>query len=438
MSATLIKGAYVLTMDEGLGSMSDCDVLIRDELIAEVGPGLDAPDAEVVDGRGRVVMPGLVDCHRHMFSGMLRGGCSNVTYTGKSGGYFEVVIRQYGGSFTPDDSRMSSRIGALESINSGITTLHAWEHNIMSVDHGRASLEGMADTGLRGRFSYGPPNDTQVVDLDGVLALRDELFSRGAGGRWEADDGRWHLGVATRGVETRHPEVWQREAEFARQEGLPLTAHLMQEGDVRDLKEKDVLGPDLMVCHALGASESEMADLRETGTPVCVSTPAVARAGLRASPVTELMRAGVLVCLSIDSTAGCDTADMFALMRITMIVERTRHEDAGVYSTHDALRQATIDGARGLGLGDVTGSLTPGKRADVIVVNTAAINLTPWTVPETLLASCVYPENVEAVFVDGRCLKRDGALVEVDMDTAIAEANDQFQSLQDRVGVPFE
>lgn len=438
MSETLIRGAYVVTMDDQLGAMSDCDVLIRDELIADVGRNLTVPGAEVLDGSGRVVMPGLVDGHRHMFSGLLRGGCSDVGYTGSTGGYFEIVIRRYGGSFRAEDTYMASRIGALESINGGITTLHAWEHNMISRDHARASLEGMRDTGLRGRFSYGPPNDTMIVDRDGVLRLREELFSRTSDGRWETIDGRWHLGLATRGVELRKPEIWHGEAEFAREEGLPLTAHLMAEGDVEALNERGVLGPDLLACHAFGATGGELADLRETDTPVCVATPAVARSGLRSSPIVAAMRAGVRVCLSVDSTAGCDTADMFAVMRITMIVERMLHEDAGVYSTHDALRQATIEGARALGLGDVTGSLTPGKRADVIVINTVALNLAPWTVPETLLASCVYPSNVEAVFVDGHCLKRDGALVGVDVDTAVADANAAFARLRSRVSVPFQ
>src|SRR5262249_49535398 len=139
-------------------------------------------------------------------------------------------------------------------------------------------------------------------------------------------------------------------------------------------------------------------------------------------------------CLSVDSTAGCDTADMFAVMRITMIVTRLLSNDSGVYSTRDAIRQSTIDCARALGLGDVTGSLTPGKRADVIVIDTRAFNLVPFTVPETLVASCVYPTNVETVFVDGRCLKRDGSLVDVDVQAFAAEANEQFHDLEARVG----
>jgi len=436
MSETLIRGAYILTMDDDLGALSHGDLLMRDNLIAEVGENLDAPGAELMDGSGKLVMPGLIDGHRHMFSGLLRGGCSDVKYTGNQGGYFEVVIRRYGGSFTPEDSYMASRIGALESINGGITTLHAWDHNMISFDHALASARAMHETGLRGRFSYGPPNDTMIVDQDGVRRLREEMFPS-RNGHWETRDGRWHLGLATRGVELDRPEIWQGEAAFARAEGLPITAHLMREGHVSELDEQDLLGPELFACHALGVSDAEIERLRDTDTPVCASTPALARTGGRPTPIRRLMEGGVRLCLSVDSTAGCDTADMFAVMRITMIVERMLHEDAGVYSCGDALRQSTIETARALGLGDVTGSLTPGKRADVIVLNLDCINLAPFTVPETLLASCVYPSNVETVFVDGRCLKRDGELVGVDLPATVREANQAFQDLQKRVGTPF-
>jgi cytosine/adenosine deaminase-related metal-dependent hydrolase len=129
---------------------------------------------------------------------------------------------------------------------------------------------------------------------------------------------------------------------------------------------------------------------------------------------------------------------MFAVMRITMIVERMLHHDAGVYSCAQVLKHATLDGARALGLGDITGSLTPGKRADLIMINTRALNLAPLTVPETLVASCVYPSNVETVFVDGKCLKRDGRLVGVDVDAFIDRANATLRGLEARVGRHLE
>jgi 5-methylthioadenosine/S-adenosylhomocysteine deaminase len=437
MSETLIRGAYVLTMDDELGSIPSGDVLIRDNSIAEVAEHVEAPNADVIDGRNKVVMPGLIDGHRHMFSALLRGGCSDTRYEGNQGGYFEIVILRFGGAFTPEDTYWSSRLGALESINGGITTLHAWEHNMLSFDHAHASARALHETGLRGRFSYGPPNQTMILDRDGVLRLRDEMFSNRNGYSY-TDDGMFHLGVATRGVEIDKPEVWQGEAAFAREHGLPLTAHLMRAGHVTELEEKGFLGPQLFACHALGITDEEIAKLVATDTPVCVATPAIARTGGEKSPVVQLMQGGVRICLSVDSTAGCDTADMFAVMRITMIVERMLHEDPSVYPCHDVIRHSTIETARALGLGDVTGSLTPGKRADVILLSLNSLNLAPFTVPESLIATCVQPSNVETVFVEGKCLKRDGQLVGVDVAETVAKVNEQFSALQERVGSPYE
>jgi cytosine/adenosine deaminase-related metal-dependent hydrolase len=437
MNEILIRGGTVLTMDDRLGTLGTGDVLIRDQCIAEVGERLFAPAAEVIDATGRIVMPGLIDGHRHMFSGLLRGACSDTRYTGNEGGYFEIVIRRFGGNFTPEDTYISSRLGALESINGGITTLHAWDHNMISYDHALASAQAMIETGLRGRFSYGPPNDTMVLDQAGVLRLRTALFGGTVNGAAATADGRWTLGIATRGVELSKPEIWEPEFAFARTHGLPITAHLM-EGNIPPLRARGALGPDVLAVHVYGADEADIGYLVETRTPVCIATPASARSGSPTSPVVKLMQAGVPLCLSVDSTAGCDTADMFAVMRITMIVERMLHRDAGVYTCAQVLRHATIEGAHALGLGDITGSLTPGKRADLIVINTRALNLAPLTVPETLVASCVYPSNVEAVFVDGRCLKRDFRLVGVDVAAFVDLANGTLKRLEARVGRRIE
>src|SRR5262249_7885705 len=159
-------------------TIPNADVLIRDQAIAAVGQGLEAGEAEIIDGTGRVVMPGLVDGHRHMDSGILRGGCSDISYSGHRGGHFQIVIRPFLCNFTPQDPYIPSRLGAVESVNGGITTLHAWEHNMISYEHAKASARAMHETGLRGRFSYGPPNDTMTLDQNGVERLRKEMFPR--------------------------------------------------------------------------------------------------------------------------------------------------------------------------------------------------------------------------------------------------------------------
>jgi cytosine/adenosine deaminase-related metal-dependent hydrolase len=127
------------------------------------------------------------------------------------------------------------------------------------------------------------------------------------------------------------------------------------------------------------------------------------------------MRGGVRVCLSIDSVSASDNCDMFAIMRMSVLKERNKYGDPSVYSAEDVLRQATIDGARALGLGEVTGSITPGKRADLILLRRDDTNLIPFNSAMALAVFAAQPRNVESVFIDGILRKRAGRLADVDV-----------------------
>jgi 5-methylthioadenosine/S-adenosylhomocysteine deaminase len=443
MSKTLITDALVLTMDEGLGTLPRGDVLIDGSRIAAVGPGLERESGvEVIDGRDRIVMPGFVDTHRHMWAAMLRG-CACY---GDLGTYFHDVVFTYGANFTPEDTYASVRFGLAEAIDSGITTMHAWEHNIQTPRHADAALEALEESGLRGRFSYGPSSDpeagssfaqgTETIDLDDVLRLRKERFGD--------PDRRLHLGIACRGVDYSQPEIWQREFAWAREHGLPITTHTMMTAhDVERVRaigvyqEHQALGPDVLLVHAIHTNEEERRYLAETGTPVSLSILSEMRVGMGIPPIVEMMSAGVPLCLSVDTMAASDNSDMFAVLRVTMLVARGVHQDGKVYQPDQVLRHGTIDGARALGLGDVTGSLTPGKRADVIVLRADDLNLAPINVADGQVVLAAQPRNVEHVWVDGIARKRDGELVGVDTAQLVRGAKDAVAGLSERLGRPL-
>ena len=204
MTRTLIADAFVLTMDDELGALPRADVLLDGPRIEAVGSDLPRDVDEVIDGRDRIVMPGFVDTHRHMWAAMLRGcACYGDLAT-----YFHDVVFTYGANFTPDDTYTSIRFGLAEAVESGITTMHAWEHNLQTPAHADAALQAMTESGMRGRFSYGPSSDpeagssfaqgTETIDFDDVLRVRGERF--------EHDDGLLHLGIACRGVEYSQPD----------------------------------------------------------------------------------------------------------------------------------------------------------------------------------------------------------------------------------------
>jgi 5-methylthioadenosine/S-adenosylhomocysteine deaminase len=430
MATTLIRNGLVLTMDTKLGTLYGGDVLIEDDRIAAVGEELPAKGCEVIDASDMIVMPGFVDGHRHMYAGMLRG-TGNDDY--KS--YFPKVVLGIGGSYTPEDTYISSRLGTLESIDTGITTLHAWDHNMISPAHADASLRAMRESGLRLRFSYGPDNQSMRLNHKDVLRMRDEVFTRYEGGRYWTPDGNAFLGIATRGIENNDREVYLADYEFARKNGLPITAHFMEK-NVEQTRDDDVLGPDVLPIHLNGASPEDMAHVARSGSPVVIAPIALARVGEKASDIPALMKAGIKLGISVDSVSGADCCDFFAQMKFALCMWRSNYRNAMIIQPLDILRMATCQGAEVVGLGDVTGSLTPGKKADLILLRTTDINFTPVNNPVMQVVMSGQPSNVDTVFIDGVCRKRAGQLVGVDVREVAAAVQEAVAGIAERVGYP--
>jgi cytosine/adenosine deaminase-related metal-dependent hydrolase len=417
----LIRGGYVLTMDPA-GDIPGGDVHLRDGVIREIGRNLDVPGAEVLDAAGKIVAPGLVDTHWHMWNTLLRGmSDGRPTPAGPDrGGYFATCVA-LGRHFRPDDSYAGTRLAAAEAIDAGITTVHDWAHNIRGLDWAEAGLRALRESGLRARFSFGyqtgHAND-RLMALDDLARLAATWPSRSA-------DGRIHLGMAWRGTGGSNPamrvapQLYREEIAAARGLGLPVTVHACgpaaAAGQVATYSDAGLLGPDLQLVHMNNASATEVALAAQAGAPVSVSPWTELQIGY-GQPVTgELLAAGVPVGLSVDTTMLSGNADLFAVMKVThaCVNGQARHEFA--LTARDVLRLATIDGARTLGLGAVTGSLTVGKRADVIVVGLDSPSLGVFTDPARLLVTAASPRDVELVVADGRVLKRDGVVTALDV-----------------------
>jgi 5-methylthioadenosine/S-adenosylhomocysteine deaminase len=153
------------------------------------------------------------------------------------------------------------------------------------------------------------------------------------------------------------------------------------------------------------------------------------RAGTGLAPIVEMMRAGVDISHSIDTMVASDNSDMFALLRTAMIMQRGRLEDPTIYTPEQVLKQGTIGGARALGLDKVTGSITPGKKADIIFIRTDDLNIAPMNVPDGQVVLAAQPRNVDSVWIDGRLLKQRDALVNFDIRQLVAAATEAVQGL---------
>ena len=444
----IIRSGHVVTMDPGLGDIPGGDVLVTGGRIAAVGAGLDAaalgtPQARELDARGMIVAPGLVETHWHLWNTLLRAMSGGMPGSGRPAGYFPVSLG-LGQAFTAQDNYHGTLLACAEAVNSGITTVHDWSHNVRGPAYAEAELRALSEAGLRARYSYGysagHPND-QAMDTGGLRALHrdwDSWSGPSAPGR----AGLLTLGMACRGLGGSNPAmrvppgVYQREMAAARELGLPITVHASgppaAAGQIAALAGAGLLGPDLQVVHANSATAAEIAQLAEAGCAVSLSPFSELLIGYGLPQTAELLAAGIRVGLSVDTTALTGNADMFAIMKLTQgLINATAHQEFAC-TARQALALGTIEGARSLGLDEVTGSLTPGKRADIILVATGHPNLGVLTNPAGLLVTAAQPGNVDTVLADGQILKRGGALVTLDGERITAQAREALAGVRAR------
>jgi cytosine/adenosine deaminase-related metal-dependent hydrolase len=385
-----------------------------------------------------IVAPGLVETHWHLWNTLLRSMSGGMPGEDRPAGYFPVSLG-LGQVFTDQDNYHGTLLACAEAINSGITTVHDWSHNVRGPAHAEAELRALAEAGLRARYSYGysagHPND-QVMDTGGLRALhRGWKTGAGAGGLLT-------LGVACRGPGGSNPAmrvppgVYQREMATARELGLPVTVHASgppaAAGQIAALAGAGLLGPDLQVVHANSATAAEIAQLAEAGCAVSLSPFSELLIGYGLPQTAELLAAGIRVGLSVDTTALTGNADMFAIMKLTQgLINATAHQEFAC-TARQALALGTIEGARSLGLDAVTGSLTPGKRADIILVATGHPNLGVLTDPAGLLVTAAQPGNVDTVLANGQILKRGGALDTLDGERISAQAREALAGIRSR------
>ena len=424
----LIRGGYLLTMDSA-GDIPGGDVHIRDGEIVAIGSGLDAPGAEVIDAAGKIVAPGLVDTHWHMWNTLLRGLSDGHPDGDGRSGYFATCVA-LGRHFRPGDTYAGTRLACAEAADAGITTVHDWAHNIRGIEWAEAGLLALSESGLRARFSYGyetgHPNDRPMA-LDDLSRVASAWPAYSAGGRL-------HLGMAWRGTGGSNPamqvapKLYREEIEAGRGLGLPISVHACgprhAAGQIAVYGAAGLRGPDVQVIHLNNASAGEISLAADHRTPVSVSPFTELQIGY-GQPVTgALLAAGLPTGLSVDTTMLSGNADMFAIMKVTQGCANALAHDEFALTARDVLRLATIEGARTLGLDAVTGSLVPGKRADVNDDSVDAPNLGVLTDPARLLVTAAHPGNVETVIADGRVLKRSGALTGYDVSEVARSARE--------------
>jgi 5-methylthioadenosine/S-adenosylhomocysteine deaminase len=437
----LLRGGYVLTMDPAIGDVPQGDVLIEGDRIVEVGRGISA-EAEVIDCAGDVVIPGFVDTHRHTWETAIRSCAPNATLDD----YFVEVLGSFAPLYRPEDVYASNLAGALECINAGITTLLDWSHINNTPDHPDAAIQGLKESGIRAVYAYGSANTSLAaywfnseiaIPRDDVERIRDTYMSSG--------DGLLSMALATRGPGFTQDDVVRQEWQMARELGLPITTHFAMGklagkwSMVKRLEALGLLGSDTTYIHACYFSQEEWRLVADSQGKISIAPQVEMQMGHGWPPIMKARSYGLRPALSIDVVTTVP-GDMFTEMRCGFAEERWKSNDEVWESeepfpedglrARDMLTMATLDGAHVLGLEDRIGSLTPGKQADVVVIDGTAPNTAPVIDPVATVVLAADTANVETVIIAGKVHKRYGRLV-ADWASALAKLQASSDHLRD-------
>lgn len=422
MSKMLIRGGYVLSMDAAVGDLPRGDVLIEDGTITAVAGEIEA-DAEVVDATGFIVIPGFIDSHRHTWEAAIRGCAPNATLDD----YFVAILDTFAPVYRPEDVYSSNLAGALECVNAGITTLVDWSHINNTPDHPDAAVQGLRDAGIRAQYAYGSANTSLAdywynssiaVPADDVRRIRSTYFS--------SEDSLLTMALATRGPGFCTDDVVRAEWGLARELGIPITVHVAMgrlAGKWNMVKQLDglgLLGDDTTYIHCCHFSDEEWGLVRDSGGMISVATQVELQMGHGWPPLMKAREYGLPPSLSIDVVTTVP-GDMFTMMRAGFASERARVNEAtwanedplppSMLTARDVLEMATINGARVAGLDGKVGSLTPGKKADILLLDGGAINMTPFHDATTAVTLCADVSNVDTVIINGEIRKRGGRML---------------------------
>lgn len=449
----------MLTMDASLGELGPCDVLVEDSKIAAIG-SLPVEEAEIVDAHGMILMPGMVDGHRHLWQDMAKNY--------RFGNFmFETNVR-FGPMFNAEDFHLANFIGGLTALDSGVTSVVDFCHLVQDYEQAEAAALGTRESGVAGFFcpqllprrrtyaagstidaelawqqTMGPADPDLVVDL---IKLRARHFS--------ASDDVLGFGVCLTAFEfsPRTPEEVLAEFEHARRlDPAIVTQHVLGVSGawrmgldrsyrlIPELVRAGVIGPGYVAAHCTGVSDAELALLADAGGAV-VST-VMGEAGYAYPPAhARFRKAGGVAAMGADGT-GRDTHDYFQHIRAakqTLFRDEANFMLGHTTTPLEHLALATIDGARAIGMDGTIGSITVGKRADLVLLRTDRAFFPKMGDLASKVFGYASSEDVDSVWVAGRRVKSGGKLIGADWNDLYARCASAWERIErDALSISF-
>ncbi|MGK3142238.1 amidohydrolase family protein [Pantoea sp. C2G6] len=424
---TLIRGATILSMDEQTGNMERGDILITGSTITAVGRNLDAQGAYVIDATNMIAMPGMVDSHRHAWEGQLRRINPNASCLDD---YSNATHFSFARFYRPADIYIGNLLTALGCIDAGITTVIDNSHNSRTAAHSDAAVEALLDVGIRAVHASGAPvaGEWDKAHWPGNWQrLQEKYFSNNP-------ESLVSLAVMAQ----LEPTLWAE----ARRLGLPIVTEFFgaeMAAELASLHQQGLLGADNIFNHCTALPDAGWKILREAGVRVNVCPRSDAHYGIEDGifAIEAAQRHGIHPGFSVDNETSY-SGDMFMEMRVAFYLQRVMGmQQEGCGSAHALktlpaarlLKAATLDGAACAGLQEKVGSLTPGKQADLILINAADLNLYPAGNAFGTVVHAAERSNIDTVMIAGRIVKQGGKVFGVDSARLRAAIDESRQHL---------
>ncbi|MEU9112941.1 amidohydrolase family protein [Streptomyces sp. NPDC048483] len=427
---TLLRDGLVIDTDPQPAVRPHTDVLVEDGRIAAVGTRLPVHDAQMIDAREMIVLPGFVDTHRHLWQTILRSAAVDASLDG----YLSRILDRHARRLTPADVHTGNLLGALECLDAGVTTVQDFSHIQYTPEHSAAAVLALRTAGIRAVFGYGyPVFDEAARQADRVRRVRTEHFP--------SRDGLVTMALAPLGPSFAPIGTAREDWLLARELELPIAVHVhagpVAQRPIAALQEAGLLGADTLYVHGNSLADPELKLIADSGGAMAI-TPAI-EASMRFGPpmVGRLRRAGITTGLGADAVTSAP-CDMFSQMRAALMSGHFEDgpdggPDEGLPLTvPDVLRMATMGGATALGLDHAVGSLGIGKRADLLLLRADAVNLAPVVHdPIGAVVLAAHPGNIDTVLVEGRPVKRGGRLTHQGLGGVLTEARQVAERLRE-------
>lgn len=434
----VFRNGIVLTMDDARRVMKNCDVIVVGGEIKEIGPNIQAPvDALSIDASNGIILPGMIDTHRHMWQTAMRAYGADWTLSQ----YFVWYYLEHGKNFRPQDVYAGNLLSAIEAIDAGVTTSVDWSHGLQTIDHADAAVDALEEIDGRFVLAYG---NIQRAPWEWTTDKGfQDFFSR-------RFDGKDRLGFQIAFDVVAGPEFPERVAfNVARDLGVPVNTHagvLGANGDdsIRLMHENGYMTPDTILVHCATLSDDSYQRIAACGSSVSVSTESEQSAGQGYPSSWKLRQFGIPIALSHDTSVWW-SADLFTAMRTTLGADRSRqHFESHLKGetvtqldlrSDDVIAWATRGGARALGLDSKIGSIEVGKRADIVLVkNDESPVMFPIVNPYGHIAMQAQRADVHTVVIDGNIVKYEHRLINVDLAKARRAVEETVGFLETTLG----